>query len=283
MKLTIRKKLVAGFSCLFLLMSVVMGIAIFSVFSLKRDAHEVTTVGDRLNSIAIEIQVHNLEAQRRVKNYLAEVGKPGPKKTPEPYLDEANFEINEMETLAGKAVAISPGPEQRAKFVRLTDGLAAYKSALAQTIKATAVSSGDIGGGLAADAVARYELAADALHDDAEDGEVVGRDASQASEEKIDRTSKRAASLSIGIALLGLMLGTGTSVALLRAILRPVDHLREVAENVSLGNLDIAVRRYSDDEIGDLADSFSRMVTAVRFFRAESEDAAAAALIGVKP
>jgi HAMP domain-containing protein len=54
-----------------------------------------------------------------------------------------------------------------------------------------------------------------------------------------------------------------------------VEHLKDVAENVSLGNLDIAVRRYSDDEIGDLSDSFSRMVTAVKFFRAESEDALA--------
>jgi hypothetical protein len=33
------------------------------------------------------------------------------------------------------------------------------------------------------------------------------------------------------------------------------------------------VRRFSDDEIGDLADSFSRMVTAVRFFQSEAEAA----------
>lgn len=50
-----------------------------------------------------------------------------------------------------------------------------------------------------------------------------------------------------------------------------MEHLKDVAENVSLGNLNIAVRRYSNDEIGDLADSFSRMVTAVRFFRMEAE------------
>jgi methyl-accepting chemotaxis protein len=61
------------------------------------------------------------------------------------------------------------------------------------------------------------------------------------------------------------------SYALCRAILIPVDRLKEVAENVSLGNLDIAVRRYSEDEIGDLADSFSRMVTAVKFFRMEAQ------------
>ena len=41
-----------------------------------------------------------------------------------------------------------------------------------------------------------------------------------------------------------------------------------------MGNLDIAVHRYSEDEIGDLADSFSRMVTAVKFFRMEAAEAA---------
>jgi len=58
---------------------------------------------------------------------------------------------------------------------------------------------------------------------------------------------------------------------LARAILTPVDHLKEVAESVSLGNLDVSVRRYSEDEIGDLADSFSRMLAAVKYFRFEME------------
>jgi HAMP domain-containing protein len=272
MKLTIRNKLIAGFSCLLLLMSAIAGIETFALFSLKRDAHDATTIGDRLNSIAIEIQVHNLEAQRRIKSYVSEVGTLGPEKAREMYLDEAYFEINEMETLSAKAVAISPTPEQRGKFIKLADSLVVYKQARAQTIKTIEAGADDAQRTAAA---AQYDLAADALHDDAEDGEVVGRDASQTSEENIERTSSRAASLAIGISILGLVLGAGASVALLRAILRPVDHLKEVAESVSLGNLDIAVRRYSDDEIGDLADSFSRMVTAVKFFRAESEDAMA--------
>jgi methyl-accepting chemotaxis protein len=272
MKPTIRNKLIAGFSCLMILMSAVAGIGTLALFSLKRDAHDATTIGDRLNSIAIEIQVHNLEAQRRVRSYLSEAGKLGPQKARETYLDEADFEINEMETLSAKAVAISPTADQRGKFTKLVDSLVVYKAALGRTIKA-AEAEDDTQRETAA---AQYDLAADALHDNAEDGEVVGRNASQSSEENIERTSSRAASLTVGISLLGLVLGSGVSILLLRAILRPVDHLKEVAESVSLGNLDIAVRRYSNDEIGDLADSFSRMVTAVKFFRAESEDALAA-------
>jgi methyl-accepting chemotaxis protein len=75
----------------------------------------------------------------------------------------------------------------------------------------------------------------------------------------------------VGISLLGLLLGSAGSYKLARAILVPVEHLKQVAENVSLGNLAMQVHRYSDDEIGDLADSFSRMVTAVKFFRMEAE------------
>ena len=260
-------------------MAAVAGIGAWSLLTLKRDAHDATTVGGRLNSIAIEIQVHNLEAQRRIKSYLSEVGKLGPEKARSMYLEEADFEIHEIESLTAKAIAIAPDSEKRAKFTKVADSLALYKNALGDAVR-------DAGAGVTAEqrtaSVAKYENAAEALHDDAEDGEVAGRDASEASEADIARTSKRAESLSLGISFGGLIIGIGMSIALLRAILQPVDHLKEVAENVSLGNLDIAVRRYSNDEIGDLADSFSRMVAAVKFFRAESEDAVAAGAPGEK-
>jgi nitrogen fixation/metabolism regulation signal transduction histidine kinase len=120
---------------------------------------------------------------------------------------------------------------------------------------------------------ATYEDIAEQLHESAEDGELAGKDASQSSLEEIDRTSKPSVTAVIGISWLALALCVVVSYKLARAILVPIDHLKNVAENVSLGNLDIAVHRYSDDEIGDLADSFSRMVTAVKFFRLEAADA----------
>ncbi len=275
MKLTIRRKLISGYSGLLILMAAVAGIGAYSQVALQREAHEATTIGDKLNSIAIEIQVHNLEAQRRVKSYLSEVGHLGPEKARSLYLEEAGFEIHEIESLNAKAISIAPDAEKRAKFSKLNDGLAAYKQALDEAVKGAET-------GVAPEfqdkSVSNYEAAADALHDDAEDGEVAGRDASEASEADIARTSKRAKSLSMGISIAGLILGIGMSVMLLRAILRPVDHLTEVAESVSMGNLAIAVKRYSDDEIGDLSDSFARMLTAVKYFRMEAELVQAEAL-----
>ncbi len=269
MKATIRNKLVWGFSGVLLLLALVAAIGMYAAFSLRHSAQDATRIGGRLNAMALEIQVHNLEAQRRVRSYLLEVRSLGPEKAREQYLDEADFEIAAIDSLASKAVAIAPTEDKRAKFQKVVDQTAVYKLALASTV-AAAEKNPD--GGETAAHKAAYEKAAEQLHDDAEDGEVGGREASQSSQIDIDVTSRRAVGLTIGVSLVGLLLGIVMSYTLSRAILIPVEHLKDVAENVSLGNLEIAVRRYSDDEIGDLADSFSRMVTAVKFFRMEAEE-----------
>lgn len=265
MKGTIRNKLTAGFSGVLVLMATVAFIGGYAVFSLRHDANDATRVGARLNSLALEIQIHDLEASRRVNNYLAQTGTAAGDKKRKMYLEEAKFEINEIQTLASKAVEIAPTSASRLKFSKIMEASAQFGDAIEKVVTATDDSVA------AKDAKSAYEDAADELHESAEDGEEVGQDASQVSLEAIDRTSSRSVALVIGISVLGLILGITVSYKLARAILIPVDHLKEVAENVSLGNLDMSVHRYSDDEIGDLADSFSRMVIAVKFFRMEAQ------------
>jgi HAMP domain-containing protein len=268
MKATIRNKLVWGLCGVLVLLATVATIGIYAVISLRHSAQDATRIGGRLNAMALEIQIHNLEAQRRVKSYLLEVKPLGPEKAREQYLDEADVEIGAIESLAAKAVSIAPIAESREKFQKIVDGTGLYRSALDATVKA---AEKDSESEETASRTVAYDKAADQLHDNAEDGEVAGREASQTSQEDIDRTSSRSVTMAVGVSLIGVLLGVAMSYKLSRAILIPVEHLKEVAENVSLGNLNIAVRRYSDDEIGDLADSFSRMVTAVRFFRMEAE------------
>jgi methyl-accepting chemotaxis protein len=268
MKGTIRNKLIAGFSGVLVLMAAVATIGGYAVFTLRSDANDATRVGARLNSLALEIQVHNLEAVRKVKNYLAQTGPTGTEKKRQMYLEEAKFEINEIQSLAAKAVALAPTVQARNKFSKITESSKQFDESLAKVVE---TNSAGTAGEAAQSALSAYEDAAEDLHESAEDGEVIGHDASQKSLEAIDHTSSQSVSLVIGISILGLALGFLVSYKLSRAILVPVDHLKEVAESVSLGNLDIAVRRYSEDEIGDLADSFSRMVTAVKFFRMEAE------------
>jgi methyl-accepting chemotaxis protein len=266
MRPTIKNKLAGGFSAVLFLMGIVAAIGVYSVLSLRTSALETARVGDRLNSIALEIQVHNMEAQRKIKGYLAEFKQLGADKARETYLDEAQFEIHEIVSLAKRGVRIAPSDEKRAKFQLISTAASSYADALD-----TAVAGVEKTGAAEGTAVTALDAAADHLNETAEDGEIAGRDASQTSQENIERVSKRSVPLVIGVSLLGLLIALAMSIVLARAILLPVEHLKEVAENVSMGNLQITVRRFSEDEIGDLADSFSRMVVAVRFFQMEAE------------
>ncbi len=65
------------------------------------------------------------------------------------------------------------------------------------------------------------------------------------------------------------VIALGVAFYVSRSITKPIARLNEAAEKVSMGDLDVTVDVKSDDEIGDLAESFGRMVTAVRFL---SED-----------
>ena len=96
------------------------------MLSLRTSALETARVGDRLNSISLEIQVHNLEAQRKIKSYLAEFKQLGAEKARETYLDEAEFEIHEIESLAKRGVRIAPTEEKRAKFQLISAAAANY-------------------------------------------------------------------------------------------------------------------------------------------------------------
>ncbi len=268
MRPTIKNKLVGGFSAVLFLMGVVAVIGVYSVLSLRTSALETARVGDRLNSIALEIQVHNLEAQRKIKSYLAEFKQLGADKARETYLDEAEFEIHEIESLARRGVRIAPTEEKRAKFKLISTAATDFAAAV-ETVAQGVEKNGEGG----ADEVTAYQAAAAHLNETAEDGEMAGRDSSQSSQENIERVSKRSVPVVLGVSLLGLVIALVMSIMLSRAVLLPVEHLKEVAENVSMGNLQITVRRFSDDEIGDLADSFSRMVVAVRYFQMEAESA----------
>jgi HAMP domain-containing protein len=268
MKPTIRNKLVGGLSCLLLVILGVAAIGGFSVFSLRRDALQAMRVGARLNAESLEIQVHTLHVEAQVGEYLAAVKVIGVEQARRVYLDEVEFEENEIQNLAVNLIRIAPTEEARAKFTHTASAVIAYMQALENVVKA----SGKEGSHEDSDvALAAYAAAATHLSEAAEDGQVAGHDASLTSQEEIEATIRRSGVLVFVVSLFGLILALGLSVTLSRAILVPVQHLKDVAENVSLGNVDLTVHRFSDDEIGDLADSFSRMVTAVKFFRSEAE------------
>lgn len=52
-----------------------------------------------------------------------------------------------------------------------------------------------------------------------------------------------------------------------RELVRPLRVLKEATDRISRGDLDVQLEIRSNDEIGELADSFERMVAAIKFFR----------------
>jgi HAMP domain-containing protein len=55
-----------------------------------------------------------------------------------------------------------------------------------------------------------------------------------------------------------------------QALVRPLEQLKEATDRISKGDVNINLDIRSGDEIGDLADSFERMIAAIRFFREQS-------------
>ncbi len=75
----------------------------------------------------------------------------------------------------------------------------------------------------------------------------------------------------IGVLLGLIILVPALSALLSRGITYPIAQLRNVAEKVSMGDISVNIDVESEDEIGDLAESFERMVMAVRFLSQEEE------------
>jgi methyl-accepting chemotaxis protein len=87
----------------------------------------------------------------------------------------------------------------------------------------------------------------------------------------VQQQEKEAFAVLQQIFLFGLILFGATIVVVLlvamiagRAITRPINQLTDVAERISLGELDAEIRVKSKDEIGDLAGAIQRMADSIR-------------------
>ncbi|MER3419849.1 MAG: hypothetical protein C4290_04665 [Chloroflexota bacterium] len=79
-------------------------------------------------------------------------------------------------------------------------------------------------------------------------------------------TLSGAMQLLVAMTVLAFAMAAGLGLIFARAITQPIAHLRDIADRVSTGdleNVDITVE--SEDEIGDLAASFRRMVASIKF------------------
>lgn len=71
----------------------------------------------------------------------------------------------------------------------------------------------------------------------------------------------------IQIAVVLLVMAVFASFFLGREMVRPLRELKDATDRISRGDFDVKINIRSGDEIGELADSFERMVAAIKFFR----------------
>lgn len=64
-----------------------------------------------------------------------------------------------------------------------------------------------------------------------------------------------------------LLLGVVASVLAARMLIRPLRELKEATDRISRGDFDVQINVHSSDEIGELSESFQRMIAAIKFFR----------------
>jgi methyl-accepting chemotaxis protein WspA len=70
-----------------------------------------------------------------------------------------------------------------------------------------------------------------------------------------------------------IMLIVPAAILTARALVRPLRELKDATDRLSRGDFGVEVNIRSGDEIGDLAQSFERMVAATKFFREHSRSA----------
>jgi len=124
-----------------------------------------------------------------------------------------------------------------------------------------------IGSGLSTDYRERRVFAARQYVPSLDWGLVVKIDEDEAREAAISARARTVA-LAAGIILLALICSFIASKTLVRSL----RELKEATEKISKGDLDVKLAIRSRDEVGELADSFERMVAAIKFFRDDREE-----------
>jgi HAMP domain-containing protein len=77
----------------------------------------------------------------------------------------------------------------------------------------------------------------------------------------------------VAFTLVILVLVAVASVVAAQALVRPLRELKDATDRISRGDFAVALDIRSNDEFGELADSFERMVAAIKFFREHSRSA----------
>ena len=245
--MTIARRLWIGFGVLLLILVLACLLIVSSVMSIQRDLGNIRNVQEPARAASYEMEINMGEIGRDVRTYL-ELG--DQKYRDRVKQDEADFEKykSRYENLVD-----TPGEKAQAKKI---DSLYREYTAAGESLM-NKKSSGNVP---QQDIEKFSKLQADL--NDTLDGGVQKQTNQQldAAQENAGNSLTRVYEAIFGVLVLGLVVGGVTAFLIGRRIVGSVNELKEGADRVRRGELDHRIQLDTNDELGEVATSFNRMV-----------------------
>ena len=132
---TIRNKLFTGFGVLIALIVTTVAVGAFAIKSLEESADEAIHVGARLEAIGLEIELHNLEARRREKDFFLNISALGIEDAQAKYIPAVQAEVAKIRELAAEGEALALEEKERDDFSQVGVQAAIYERELLRTVE----------------------------------------------------------------------------------------------------------------------------------------------------
>ena len=218
----------------------------------------VTTLKDRLQKADDTNRVVKwmLEVRREEKNYIL--------RHEQQYADQVTATIADIHTLLEGMKVRFKDAANDAQADQVIAALQAYQEAFDDYV----------------DAVAQQTEQETAMVTAARAAQGKAEEMRAAAKETMLAAQSSATTMALGAAGLAILLGIGAALVITRLITKPVASLQRVAERVAEGDTQVAIEIDQRDEIGQLANVFKRVVSAVQALVADINILAEAGVAG---
>ncbi|ATW27463.1 methyl-accepting chemotaxis protein [Candidatus Formimonas warabiya] len=257
MRLTIKKRLLLGFGMLSLIL---MGLGIYAIFSLNTVNGKTTEIAEEwLPSVDYAHSINTATANFRIKEYKHVLSATQEEMSSlEQEMDELNDEITK--NIEGYQTVIS-GEVDRKIINSVTAEWDNYLQIHQKVLSLSrALKSQEAVNLMNGESKAAYDTISNGLL------ELVkyNQDGSGQASKNASAVYSSTRSILIVVILIAVIICIGASLMITNSIVKPVNKLIGVADRLALGDVNVAVEATTKDEIGNLMESFGRMVENIR-------------------
>lgn len=254
MKLTVRKKLLAGFSVVSVLLLVVAYFGITGIINVQSKYDKIVNVIDAVEINLSQLEIFQMKQVADVRGFVLTQ-----RQTFMDNYDEVGAEQAKVFEWIGKTVAKKESKECLATLIELSSKYDNVKDKVRQAVDANnqtlAIQIIDQEG---APIVDSFLETIDEFHN-------ISKEYSKTTVGEANASIRQAKTIAYSVSALALIISVSLGIFLSQAIAKPVNALATVAGEVSRGDLTVTLPEVkTKDEIKDLADAFRVMVQNLR-------------------